>query len=340
MSQQVPPSNPTSMAPIRRRRYGRWLVASLVVLMLAGIWQRERLWIWYCSERLVRADDEHRGEWGDKLADVGEPAIPVLLQCFRHDEPGVNLAGRHALEKMFNDCPAGDPRLAAFATQFNEAEPLFSTPGRSAAMELLPLFITKQTPGMLDKAHAMIQTASKSDSVDVRIQAVAMAMRPDVDALASVVALLSDSAPEVRRAAILALGPITRPDRVAASDDDLLKLLHDSDSEVRRLCEMSLRSRGRSPRDIRLAKRYTAPNPAERQKLLLDLADDEERDLSVWLERLTADADPAVRAGAIRVAAERQVDLASRMEQMRRNDPDGTVRRIADYYRSRMPNER
>src|SRR5262249_58243732 len=113
-------------------------------------------------------------------------------------------------------------------------------------------------------------------------------------------------APEVRRAAVLALSPPRDSGRPAVSDDDLLRCLHDSDPEVRRLCEMGLRSRGRSPRDIRLGRRYTAPDAAERQKLLIDLADEEELDVTVWLDRLTGDPDPAVRARAARGAAVQQ----------------------------------
>jgi hypothetical protein len=115
-------------------------------------------------------------------------------------------------------------------------------------------------------------------------------------------------------------------------DDELLRCLHDPDPEVREMGELALRSRGRSPRDIRLGRRYTAPDPVERQKLLIDLADEEELDVAVWLDRLTADSDPAVRAGAVRLAVERSADLRGRLEQMSRSDPDGTVRRIASYY--------
>lgn len=346
MSLEPIPQQPTPATPApvpvaatktkRVRRYARWLIVGLVVLTLGGVWQRERVWLWYCAERLERASDDDQAEWGAKLAAIGEPAIPTLLKCFQHDSPSVCNTGRRALEAIVGVYADGDPRLAAFAEQYAAAEPRFSTPGRSAAMDLVPVLIAKKTPGMAEKAHALIEHAAKSESVDLRVQAIALAMRPEVDGLHAVLPLLRDPAVEVRRAAILALGPITRTDRVAAADDDLLRLLHDSDGEVRQLCEMSLRSRGRSPRDIRLGKRYAAPNPAERQKLLIDLANDDERDLSVWLDRLTADADPAVRAGAVRVAAERNVDLATRLEEMRRTDPDGAVRRIADYYHKKL----
>ena len=189
----------------------------------------------------------------------------------------------------------------------------------------------------------MVATAARRASrSDVRIQAVAAALRPEVDCLEAIVPLLADPAPEVRRAAVLALGP-ARDGRAAVADDELLRCLHDSDAEVRRLCEMGLRSRGRSPRDIRLGRRYAAPDPAERQKLLIDLADEEELDVTVWLERLTADADPAVRAGAARVAVDRRADLGARLEQMSRSDPDANCppdRRLLPPEDARRPRRR
>jgi HEAT repeat protein len=306
-----------------------------VIGVAAGIWQRERLWVWYCAERLERASEESRGDWADRLAAVGEPAVPALLGLLRNDDPAVCAAAKDALAKLTAGWPADDARRAAFARQFVDAQPRFSTPGRAAALDLLPVVIASGTPDVIEQAKEMVATAAKSESTDLRVQAVAAALRPEVDCLEAIVPLLADPASEVRRAAMLALGP-ARDGRPVLADDDLLRSLHDSDPEVRQLCEMALRSRGRSPRDIRLGRRYTDPNAAERQKLLIDLAGEEDLDVTVWLERLTADADPAVRAGAARVAAERHADLAVRLEQMSRTDPDGTVRHIAGYYHKRM----
>jgi HEAT repeat protein len=302
----------------------------------AGVWQRERLWVWYCAERLERAADDRRGEWADKLAAVGEPAVPTLLGLLRHDDPGVCLAAKGGLDRLIDEWPKQDPRRLAFARAFADAEPRFSTPGRSAALDLLPAVLACGDPDVAQTAKGMIATAAKSESVALRVQAVAAALRPDIDALDAIVPLVGDPDAEVRRAAVLALGPVRDGAVTVLGDDELLRCLHDSDPEVRRLCEMGLRSRGRTPRDIRLGRRYTAPDPAERQKLLLDLADEESLDVTVWLDRLTADPDPAVRAGAVRLAVERRADLGDRLEQMSRSDPDGTVRRIADYYRKKM----
>ena len=318
------------------RRAVRWTAPVLLLAVAAGVWQRERLWVWYCAERLERAAEGDRGGWAEKLAAAGEPAVPTLLKLLRHDDPAVCGAAKGALEAMSGTWPKDDPRRLAFARQFVEAEPRFSTPGRTAALELLPTVLACGDADTAQKAKGMVGTAARSESVDVRVQAVVTALRPEVDALDQIRGLIADPDAGVRRAAVLALGPVRDGAEPVLGDDELLRCLHDPDDEVRRLCEMGLRSRGRTPRDIRLGRRYTAPDPAERQKLLLDLAYEDELDVAVWLERLTADPDPAVRAGAARVAVERHADLGDRLEQMSRSDPDGTVRRIADYYRKRM----
>jgi HEAT repeats len=331
----VAPAPPLAR-PHRIRRALRWAMPVLVLAVAAGVWQRERLWVWYCAERLERAADDRRGEWAEKLAAVGEPAVPTLLGLFRHDDPGVSLAARGGFDRLLADWPKEDPRRLAFARRFVDMEPRFSTPGRSAALDLLPDILACGDADVAQRAKGVIATAAKSESVGLRVQAVAAAMRPDIDALDAIVPLLNDPEAEVRRAAILALGSVRDGSTAVVSDEELLRCLHDSDLEVRRLCEMGLRSRGRTPRDIFLGRRYTAPDPAERQKLLLDLADEENLDVTVWLERLTSDADPAVRAGAARVAVERKADLRDRLEQMSHSDPDGTVRRIAGFYWKKM----
>jgi hypothetical protein len=308
----------------------------LLVAVAVGVWQRERLWLWYCAERLEGAPGDQRAAWADKLAAAGEPAVPTLLTLLRNDDPSVCMAARSGLEHLIAAWPGGDPRRVAVAHAFLDAEPRFSTPGRSAGLELLPAIVATDDADVANKAKGMIATAAKSESVELRIQAVATALTPGIDALDAIVPLISDPEVAVRRAAVLALGPVRDGASPVLGDDELLRCLHDSDSEVRRLCEMSLRGRGRSARDIALGRRYTAPNPAERQKLLLDLSDDDHLDITVWLERLTADPDPAVRAGAARVAAEHKADLYTRLDQMSRTDPDGTVRRIAAFYKIKM----
>src|SRR5205085_5919253 len=83
----------------------------------------------------------------------------------------------------------------------------------------------------------------------------------------------------------------------------------------------------------------THADPGERLKLLLDLRyDDDVADPEPWLERLSRDPEPAVRAGAARVAVE--VAVARRLPcpvwvgRVADADPHPTVRFIAAFYRS------
>ena len=93
----------------------------------AGIWQRERIWIWYCAERLVRSSDEGRAAWGDKLSAIGEPALPTLLTILQHDDPGVCATAKGSLVSVAGTWTKDDPRRVAFAKRFFDAEPRFST---------------------------------------------------------------------------------------------------------------------------------------------------------------------------------------------------------------------
>src|SRR5690349_15389830 len=95
-----PLATPVSPTQSRGRRLLRWVLPVLTLTVVAGVWQRERLWVWYCAERLERADDAARGEWGQKLAACGEPAVPALLGLLRHDEPGVCVAAKDALGSL------------------------------------------------------------------------------------------------------------------------------------------------------------------------------------------------------------------------------------------------
>lgn len=329
-----------SQTPVPRRgiagRIARWFVLLVVIGTVVGIWQRERLWIWYCAERLERASGDERLVWAEELTACGEPAVPTLLRMLRHDNPEVCAMARGTLQSILSHWTKDDDRLLAFAKLFVEEEPRFSTPGRAAALDLLPAVLAPNDQTIAARVKDIVLATTKSESFDVRVQAIAAAMRPEINCLDAIVGLVDDTAAEVRRAAVLAIGPIRDGSKTILADDSLLRCLHDQDEEVRRLAEMSLKSRGRTPRDIRLGRRYAAPDPAERQKLLIDLAFEEELDVSVWLERLTNDADPSVRAGAARVAAEKRADLGDRLGQMSKSDPDATVRRIAEFYRQKL----
>jgi hypothetical protein len=147
--------------------------------------------------------------------------------------------------------------------------------------------------------------------------------------------LLDDPAAEVRRAAMLAVGPAPEGAHPVVGDEELFRWLHDPDLEVRNLCEAALATRGLDEVQVQLARQLTSPDAADRLRLLVDLqrAGDAVKDPGPWLERLSRDPDPAVRLGAARVAFERRLVFAGWLDRMAEADPDPTVRRWAGYYR-------
>ena len=100
------------------------------------------------------------------------------------------------------------------------------------------------------------------------------------------------------------------------------------------MCRDALVGRDRSDADIDLGRRLTDPDPLERLDLLLDLRYGRDvPDPEPWLERLARDPEPAVRAGAARVAvevtAERRLACPPWVGGVAGADPDGTVRHLS-----------
>jgi hypothetical protein len=154
-----------------------------------------------------------------------------------------------------------------------------------------------------------------------------------------VVPLLAAKEPELRGASLFAVTAGPDADQVLA-DDELFRWLHDPDAGVRKVCHDALVSRDRTDAEISLGQRLSHPEATERLKLLLDLRYDEVADPEPWLERLSRDPEPAVRAGAARVmvevAASRKQPCPAWVGRVSDADAHPTVRFVAGYYR-RLP---
>jgi hypothetical protein len=149
------------------------------------------------------------------------------------------------------------------------------------------------------------------------------------DLLEQVAGLLSDESSQVRRAALVAVGPA----RDAVHDDQLLPCLHDADPEVRRLCEQSLIARGLRPEYLELGRLLTDPQPAKRLQVLDRLRESAELDTGLWLRRLSHDSSPSIRVAAMRAMAQQSfADLNDRIDQIAREDGSPTVRQLAQFY--------
>ena len=319
------------------RRIG---LGTLVLLMAGGVWagvQWKPLTARYAGYQLRTATaDESRRAAARKLVEIGDAGTPHLVEAFRSGDVERCAAVATALREFLKDLPPTDPRFAETCRPHLHGYSEFSEAGQEAVFALMPDLLRSADPDALPRGREIVRTALKHRSAELRIQAVQMAMRADLDQKADVVACLQAPEADVRRAAMLAVGPASTGGS-AIGDEDLFPWLHDSESQVQRLCEAALSTRGLEPEQIAAARKLTSPDAAERLKLLLDLRwnRDAIRDPGPWLERLSRDADPAVRAGAARVACECKLAFAGWIDRLAKDDPDGTVRRIAQFHRTR-----
>ena len=111
---------------------------------------------------------------------------------------------------------------------------------RSRTLGLAALLLNHQCTG--DERNAcreLVRTTLLDAEPANRVDAIRMASAPSLDMVVQVGApLLNDSVAEVRQTAMAVVGCIPE----AISTDDLLRSLHDSDADVRRLCEAALRA--------------------------------------------------------------------------------------------------
>lgn len=310
-----------------RRLRGLGFVLGLGCLLLAGLaaWQRHFLLTQYHLYKLDRAGDTDRDCHIDALCRLGEAAIPGLLDRLQRDEAFVTSAVAPALTRLGQSWPADDPRRARLAEQLANRYAAFSPSGQACALDLVPELIPAGDAART-ACRELTRLGLGHTAAEQRIAAVRLALRQDIGHLEAVKPLLNDPAAEVRRAALLAVGPHA----AVVPDDDLIHWLHDADAEVRRLCRTALRSRGLRERDVEMGRLLTSPDPLERMKLFRELDEDTDVDVGVWLARLSQDPVPAVRAAAARHAAERQVEsFGERLRAMAETDPDETIRQLA-----------
>jgi hypothetical protein len=207
---------------------------------------------------------------------------------------------------------------------------------RGAALELAAALLERPDYAESVGPCRELALACFSDAdAENRLRAARLALHPGMDLQQQALPLLRDPSADVRRLAMLAVGPAQN----VIGTDDLLHWLHDPDPEVRRLCEAALGSR-KVPRDhIRLGRMLTDPDHHVRLNVLDELHRAHDIDAGIWLRYLSHDPKESVRVAAARAAVEQRfgtpVDLRDRLEQMSKSDPSDTVRQLTGYSLSR-----
>lgn len=278
--------------------------------------------------------------WGPGHARTADFAIRLAREFPRFSSAGQKQALELVAGWFREPSPQPESLLSACADLLSESAAITEEDVQTSALELCGILLNlcgnernPQASKPLDPAHKLVLAALQTSRVDNRLRAVRLSLYPGMtDLLESVAGLLNDDSAEVRRATLIAIGPA----RDAVHDDQLLPCLHDSDPEVRRLCEQALIARGLRPEYLELGRLLTDPAPSRRLQVLDLLRESAELDTGLWLRRLSHDPSPSIRVAAMRAMSQQSfVDLSDRIDQIAREDGSPTVRQLAQFYLNR-----
>jgi hypothetical protein len=230
---------------------------------------------------------------------------------------------------------APSPALAGAAAKLLSSAATIPEKGvRLRSLALAEVLLGRGQAAHVDLCRKLAHQGMAGQDADITAAAIRLVMHAplhsDQALVTGVVPFLKHSAAPVRRAAVLAVG--LAEETIAVQD--MLPLLQDPDADVRRLCEAALRGRGLQDSHIKLAKLITDSRPAQRMQVVHYLHQAEDLDPGIWLRHLSQDPSPAVRAAAIRLAAEdpAAVNFQEQMTRMAREDDSPTVRQLAEFY--------
>jgi HEAT repeat protein len=324
----------------------KWMLrvglGAVLVLAAVGAWaamNATALKARYTARQLRTATtDDNRAKAADRLVGLGDHGLAKLIEFVRAGDDSCRAAAVGAIDRHLAALPDDEPRAGLIAANLLDAFPGCDDAGRRAILELLPTILKRTGQTHAARCRETIVAGLRLPDPSARVLAVRLALHPDLKMRSELLPLLDDPEAEVRCAALVAVASPTDGDPII-SDEDLFRWLHDPDDSVRKICRDVLVSRDRSEAEIALGRRLTDPDPGERLKLLLDLRyDDDVADPEPWLERMSRDIEPAVRAGAARVAVElttgRRQSCPQWVVRVADADPDPTVRRVARYFRS------
>jgi hypothetical protein len=280
--------------------------------------------------------DEERTVVASKLVNLGTPGLTKLVEFTQSGSDSCRNASTTALNGYLSCMPDGDRRAVPLAGQLLDAFSTMDEGGRKAVLGLMTNILRRTGNTYAAKCREAIAAGLKTSDTDTRVLAIRLALHPDVKMRVELLPLMNDRDPRVRGAALFGVATMADGEQVLA-DEDLFHWLHDPDVGVRKVCYDALVSRDRSESEINLARRLSNPDAGERLKLLYDLRyEDDVIDPEPWLERLSRDRDPALRAGAARVIlevmAERKLSCPAWVGRISSGDPDPTVRRIATFF--------
>ncbi len=253
----------------------------------------------------------------ERFSPAGQNQVMTMLIHFLQsptDPPSKAMvdAGGQVLQKCTEDCQA-----------------------QRVLMMQLASWIAKQpqADAWLGSCRLITLRGLSDTQAQVRIAAVQAAMNPTLQLLEQLPKMLYSERvemdPDVRVMLLLGLG--NRESLLPT--DQLLTYLHDSEREVREVAQQALRSRGLSTERIRLAQLLTHPDPVMRARVPSQVIEIPDLDASIWLEKLSHDPAPVVRAAVARSAGDTQeTKWHSLLQKLASDDPNPTVQQLAEFY--------
>lgn len=175
--------------------------------------------------------------------------------------------------------------------------------------------------------RAVDSMTSRSPSVRAAA-ATALRRAPFHDGDSSLVRLLDDEAPQVRKAALATMAE-SAVDSLSSESHywRLVDFLGDSDADVRSLARQILLAAGFSEDKLQIALLLRNPDPRERAKIPAILLDGDGTATRRWLLELVRDPAPSVRIEALRAAAvTRDPEFREVFKHLATDDPDPQVR--------------
>jgi hypothetical protein len=322
----------------------KWLLRIGVLILVCAVvaywvgFDSSYLKIQYAAYQLNSATtDEERTQAANQLVSLGTPGLTKLIEIIQSGNDPCRNAAAIALNNHLGSMPEGDRRSVPLSGQIIEACSKSDDAARKAFLGLMSNILKQTGNTYAARCREAISAGLKTSNTDTRLLAIRLAMHPDVKMSSELLPLMADPDPHIRGAALFCVATANDGDQ-AIAEEDLFRWLHDADEGVRKVCRDALVNRGRTEMEITLARRLSNPDALERLKLLYDLRnEDEVIDPEPWLERLSRDREPALRAGATRVIlevlAERKSTCPAWVARVSDSDSDPTVRRVAAYFR-------